>query len=263
MKIRRKVYSDIQRKAYSVASQYLHTIGRHPLLCDTRTLGYVMTLENLLSKISTFNITDWYRNVEQTLTVASFDDMLYEDQQKLQEVIQKFIEPDMFTFDMREACMECLRLCTDFSDKILCMESVEIEFDETLEQFYNYLKKKYGTGDEVIGYSGSSILCKSGVKISGFRSNNPKHVWQIHLEKLKDHDALIVGEEFPEPHRMWSRVFSIKKNHDTKNYGKYWFEVIQNMPFEKGFDFETLRVFTKVCEDFFAEVEIKSPVEAV
>lgn len=263
MKIRRKVYSDTQRKAYSVASRYLHTIGFHPYHCDNHYLGYHMTIENLLSKIGSFNITDWYKNVGQTLTVASFDGLPVDDQQKLQEVIQKFIEPDMLNFDMRQACIDCLKLSNEFNDKVLAMNETEIEFDETLEHFYLYLKKKYRTDRNIIYSNDTSIICKTGIKIPGFRECGPKHAWQVHLEKMKDYDALIVGEHFSEPNRVWTRVFSIKRYHLKERYSGHHFEVIQSMFFEKGFDFETLRVFTKVCEDFFAEVKIEPSVEAV
>jgi hypothetical protein len=263
MKIRRKVYSDIQRNAYSVASLYLHIIGFHPHSCDNNYLGYYMTLENLLSKISSFNIADWYKNVKQTSTVASFDDMPADDQLKLQEAVQKFIEPDMLNFDMRQACIECLKLSNEFNNKFLAIDEVEVEFDETLEHFYSYLKKKYGKGEKVTNSNDLSILCRTGIEIPGFRNNAPEHTWQIHLEKIKDHDALIVGEHFSEPNRVWARAFSIKRYHLKERYSGHRFEVIQSMFFEKGFDFETLRVFTKVCEDFFAEVKIEPSVEAV
>lgn len=250
--------------AFHVASAYLYEIGQHPYHCVRRALDYVMTTENLVSKIGSFDITEWYRTAPEKLTTtAVFEDLPTDDQALIKSVIQRFINPNMETFDMKEVCAESLRLSNTLSSKILKIEEVEIEFNETIERFYKYLKVNYGTGEKTT-YGEPSLICSSGIKIPGFRQNSPEHKWQVHLESIGDYDCLIVGESMPSSGRTWSRVFSVKIQHDGSNdgYKTHWFEVVENMFFKKGFDFETLRVFTKICETFFAEVPIETPVES-
>lgn len=124
--------------------------------------------------------------------------------------------------------------------------------DALLQQFYDYVKKKYGVLDKEGIYPDDSILCSIPIIIPGFRKNLPAHTWQMHLETGKGEERLIIGEIDSEPGNFWSRYIEIMKQ---KTSPKYFLSVVGSMYFENKYDFKTLRVFTKVVEDFFKQTE--------
>ncbi len=122
-----------------------------------------------------------------------------------------------------------------------------------LQEFYDYLKEEYGVKNTERINSQETIHCDIQIDVPGFRKNNPKHYWTVHLEESSNSFSLIIGEHWPSEGHSWSRYIEIEKYHDTVNYKFYLLKIIQNMFFKKDYDFETLRVFTNIAEAFFSE----------
>ena len=130
--------------------------------------------------------------------------------------------------------------------------------------FYQYLKEKYGVGEEVINPV-DSIFCSIRVNLPGFLKNSEEHTWLIHLEKTgiennasEEASALVLGEHYPREGCSWERFAKMESGAFESNgpYARCWFEIIKNMRFEKDNleNFQNISALMKLISDFQKEV---------
>lgn len=130
--------------------------------------------------------------------------------------------------------------------------------DLLLQQFYDFLKEKYGKpGTECLNPV-KTIHCKMDVEIPGFSKNNPRHTWSVHLETSIENaqkHRLILGTRWPDRRTSWSRYIQIESQPSCP---MPFFSVIENIHFKKEHNLGSLIAFIKVWEEFFEIL----PVEA-
>jgi len=130
--------------------------------------------------------------------------------------------------------------------------------DPLLQQFYDFLKEKYGVQNSERFNTHKTIHCEVGIEIPGFAKNNPNHSWTIHLETDSEDNRegrLILGAHWPEENRMWGRYLQIEKQPHSS---LLFFKLIETVHFKKDHSLKNLIAFMKAWEEFFES----SPVEA-
>jgi hypothetical protein len=133
--------------------------------------------------------------------------------------------------------------------------------------FYNYLKEKYGVGEEVINPV-NSIFCSIQVNLPGFSKNSEEHTWSIHLELThlegnlsEDASCLIIGERCSNERHAWSRFAEMQSGalrirNDEEGYARCWFKIIRNMKLEKNYleNFKDIAALCMIISEFQKEL---------
>ncbi|MBP6879457.1 MAG: hypothetical protein KBF62_01820 [Candidatus Pacebacteria bacterium] len=140
--------------------------------------------------------------------------------------------------------------------------------DEILKMpklFYQYLKEKYGVGEEGTNLGGI-MVCSIQVDLPGFLKNSEEHIWLIHLvEKTgienntsEEASALILGERSPEE-CSYERFAKMESGAFESNgpYARCWFEIIKKMRFEKDNleNFQNISALMAIIKEFQKELE--------
>lgn len=130
--------------------------------------------------------------------------------------------------------------------------------------FYQYLKERYGFGEETIQSDGP-IFCSIQVELPGFSKTNKNHGWTIHLEGSSIEDnmsdqarSLIIGEHWRDKNSEWSRFAEMESGafnrigSEDENYAKAWFKLIKNMLFEEDSldEFEDIKALMALISEF-------------
>lgn len=140
--------------------------------------------------------------------------------------------------------------------------------DEILKMpklFYQYLKEKYGVGEEVTEPVGT-IFCSIQVNLPGFLKNSGENVWLIHLEKTsiennisEEASSFILGERWTKEGHSWSRFAEMESGAFESNglYARCWFKIIKNMRFEKDNleNFQNISALMAIIKEFKKELE--------
>ncbi|MFA7285362.1 MAG: hypothetical protein WC011_00735 [Candidatus Paceibacterota bacterium] len=118
------------------------------------------------------------------------------------------------------------------------------------QEFYAYLKDKYGVLDTECSDSVSGILNKIIIEIPGFKKNSKEHSISVLLEELSEGGVkrLVIGENNVSSIDVWSRIIEIKNNNDLQSVA--WLKIVQNIILGRGYSHENLLLLINIVNEF-------------
>jgi len=118
------------------------------------------------------------------------------------------------------------------------------------QEFYTYLKDKYGVLDTECSDPVQGILKKIIIEIPDFKKNSEEHSISVLLEELSQGwvKRLVIGENNSSSTDVWSRIIEIKNNNDIQ--GIAWLNIVQNIILGRRYNHHNILLLINIVNEF-------------